>query len=70
MLTDMQKIRELCYRLDTDALVESFRKYSIREFEARRDYEAADDRYVECARRYDALRKELVRRLTKRGEKN
>ena len=67
MLTDVQKIRGLCYKLEDEQLVESFRRYSIREYEARGKYEASDERYVECARRYDALREELLRRLTKRG---
>ena len=68
MITDMQKIRLLCRELDDDALVESFRRYSIREYEARSKYEAHDDRYVEVARRYDGLREEINRRLlAKRG---
>ena len=67
MITDVQKIRMLCRELDGEALVESFRRYSIREYEARSKYEFYDDRYVTVARRYDCLREEILRRLT--GEK-
>lgn len=67
MITDIQKIRMLCRELDDEALVESFRRYSIREYEARSKYEAHDDRYVTVARRYDCLREEILRRLA--GEK-
>lgn len=69
MLTDIQKIRLLCRELTDEALVESFRRYSIREHEARRDYSADDDRYVVPARRYDCLRDELIERLGKKGDK-
>jgi hypothetical protein len=67
MQTDIQKIRLLCRELEDEALIESFRRYSIREYEARSKYEAHDDRYVTVARRYDCLRDELSRRLMKRG---
>jgi len=67
MITDTQKIRMLCRELDDEALVESFRRYSIREYEARSKYDACDDRYVTVARRYDCLREEMLRRLA--GEK-
>ena len=69
MLTDIQKIRLLCRDLDDEHLIESFRRYSIREYEARSKYSADDDRYIVPARRYDALRDELSRRLDKRGDK-
>lgn len=69
MITDVQKIKLLCRKLEDEPLIESFRRYSIREYEARSKYEAHDDRYVEVARRYDCLRDELSRRLDRRGEK-
>ena len=51
MITDVQKIKLLCRKLEDEPLIESFRRYSIREYEARSKYEAHDDRYVEVARR-------------------
>lgn len=69
MLTDITKLRTICYALDNEELVDEFRRYAIREYLARDKYDAYDEHYIECGRRYDVLRDEIIRRFVKKAER-
>lgn len=63
ILREISEIRQICYKLDNDTLVDYFGLYAVEEYKMRHKYEADDERYVNCARSYDALKEEIVRRL-------
>lgn len=63
ILRDISELRQICYKLDNDTLVDYFGLCAVEEYKRRHKYEADDERYVNYARGYDALKEEIVRRL-------
>lgn len=63
ILREISELRQICYKLDNDTLVDYFGLYAVEEYKRRHKYEADDERYINCARSYDALKEEIVRRL-------
>ena len=65
ILKEMSELRAICYKLDNDTLVDYLGMYAIEEYKRRYKYAADDERYVNYARGYEALKEEIVRRLGK-----
>lgn len=65
ILRDITELRQICYKLDNDTLVDYFGLYAVEEYKRRHKYDADDERYVNYARSYDVLKEEIVRRLGK-----